>query len=106
MQEVNATVFLRYNRPTVKTLSEMVGETTLVRSVVLDQQHPVVAKLIAVENGNGIWVECQEITEHWLAEFKMSTTPRTLVWFVPFAQIAWILGAEDYPALSEKSFGV
>lgn len=49
MQEVNATVFLRYNRPTVKTLSEMVGETTLVRSVVLDPQHPVVAKLIAVE---------------------------------------------------------
>jgi hypothetical protein len=89
----------------MKTLAEMVGETTLVRSLVLDEQHPVVVKLLAVEAGNGIWVECQKITEHWLAEFKVSSSPKTLVWFVPFSQIAWILGAEDYPALSEKILG-
>jgi hypothetical protein len=90
----------------MKILSEMVGQTTLVRSVVLDEQRPVVVKLIAVENGNGIWVESQDATDHWLAKLKLSSSPKTLVWFLPFVQIAWILGSEDYPALSEKSFGV
>jgi hypothetical protein len=95
-----------YLRAIMKTLAEMVGETTLVRSAVLDAEHPQLVKLVAVETGNGIWVECQKITDHWLAEFKLSATPRTLVWFLPFSQISWIVGTEDYPALSEKSFGV
>jgi hypothetical protein len=90
----------------MKTLTEMVGQTVVLRSLVLDEQHPAVAKLLAVENGNGIWVECQKITDHWLAEFKRTSAPKTLVWFLPFSQIAWIMGSEDYPALSEKSFGL
>jgi hypothetical protein len=90
----------------MKILADMVGDTTLMRSTVLDEEHPVTVKLLAVESGNGIWVECQKITDHWMAEFKISAAPRTLVWFVPFSRSAWIMGSEDYPSISEKGIGL
>lgn len=86
----------------MKTLAEMVGQTVLMRSVVLDEADPVVVKLHAVENGNGIWVESQRLTEFYTAELEEGAPPRTLVWFVPFAQIAWIMGTRDHESSPKK----
>lgn len=88
------------------TLADLVEQSVLIRSLVLDEQNPVFVKLLSVENGNGVWIESQKTTDHWLAMFKVTATPKTPVFFVPFSQIAWIMSFADYPALSEKSFGV
>jgi hypothetical protein len=87
------------------SLEGLVGQTIVIRSEVLDVNLPAIVKLLAVENA-GVWVESPKATEHYLSEFKRQTSPKTPVWFVPFAQIAWIMSSEDYPALSEKGFGV
>lgn len=87
------------------SLQELIGHTVVIRSVVLHEERPTTAKLLSLEQG-GIWVESQEATEHWLREVKRQATPRTLVWFVPYAQVAWIMESADYPALSEERFGV
>jgi hypothetical protein len=88
-----------------KKLADYVGDTILIRSLPVNEDHPVMVKLIAVEDG-GIWIESQDVTEHWMRELKITSFPRTPVWFLPYAQIAWILGAEDYPSMSEKALGL
>lgn len=86
-------------------LSDSIGHTILLRSIPVDEQKPTVVKLIDVETG-GIWIESQDLTDHWLGQVKVATSPKTLVWFVPYAKISWIMGSEDYPALSEKALGL
>lgn len=86
-------------------LIDYVGHTILIRSIPVNEERPAVVKLIDVDSG-GIWVESQDATEHWLTELKKTSSPKTLVWFLPYAQISWILGSEDYPALSEKALGL
>lgn len=87
------------------TLEGLIGHSIVIRSVPLHEEHPVKVKLVGIENG-GLWIESQDATNHWLAEMKQQATPKTLVWFLPYAQIAWIMGSGDYPALSEKAFGL
>lgn len=84
-------------------LADYVGQTIIIRSIVIKEEAPAVVKLISLDE-DGIWVESQDATEHYLAQFKLPSSPKTPVWFLPLAQIAWILGSEDYPALSEKAF--
>ncbi len=87
------------------SLSELVGQNLVARISIVDERVPTLIKLLRVETG-GIWLESQKATEHWLTELKVSATPKTLVFFVPYSQIAWILSSADYPALSEKALGV
>ena len=87
------------------SLKKLIGQTIIIRSIVIDEQHPAVVKLLNVETG-GIWIESQKLTNHFLSEINVQQAPKTLVAFVPFQQIAWIFGSIDSPALSEKSFGV
>ena len=86
------------NKP---SLEKLIGQTVIIRSVPIDEQHPAVVKLLAVEHG-GIWIESQKVTEHWLSELKLTSTPKTLVWFLPFVQVAWVMSSVDYPSLSER----
>jgi hypothetical protein len=86
-------------------LKDYVGRTVLIRSIPVNEERPVVVKLVDIDDG-GIWIESQDATEHWLAEFKRASSPKTLVWFLPYDKISWILGSEDYPALSEKALGL
>jgi hypothetical protein len=88
-----------------KKLTDYVGDTILIRSIPINEEHPVFVKLVAVDDG-GIWIESQDATEHLLQQFKRTSAPKTAIWFLPFAQIAWILGTEDYPSMSEKSLGL
>jgi hypothetical protein len=87
------------------SLEGLIGQTAVIRSIPVNETRPALIKLLAVENG-GIWVESQEATDHWLSEAGKQASPRTLAWFLPFAQISWIMGSSDYPALSEKAFGL
>jgi hypothetical protein len=87
-----------------KKLVDYVGDTILIRSLPINDDHAVVVKLVAVDEA-GIWVESRDATEHWMRELKITNLTKALAWFLPYAQIAWILGSEDYPSLSEKSIG-
>ncbi len=88
-----------------KKLEDYVGNTILIRSIPINEQYPAMVKLVAVDNG-GIWIESQDATEHFLQQFKLTSAPKTPIWFLPFSQISWILGSEDYPSMSEKSLGL
>jgi hypothetical protein len=87
------------------SLSELIGTSIIIRSIPLHEEHPVSVRLHAVETG-GIWVESQNATDHWLHQMKVASTPKTFVFFLPFAQIAWIMSTVDSPALSEQAFGL
>lgn len=79
--------------------------TAMIRPLV-EQKNPVlVTKLVDIESG-GIWVEGKDLAEFFHAEFKQSIIPRMPIFFVPFAQIAWVSGSADYPSLSEKGLGL
>jgi len=85
------------------TLPELVGQTVLIRTLALDETKPVPVKLIGVENG-GVWIESQIKTNELLEVSGRPSLPRTPVFFLPFATIAWISSWAEVPALSAKSF--
>jgi hypothetical protein len=89
----------------VPSLNELIGYTVTVHSENVNRDHPVRVKLHGVEAG-GVWIESKELTDHWSHEIGKSGGPQTLIWFLPFSQIAWIMAAIGVPALSEKGLGV
>ncbi len=91
----------------MKTLAEMIGEEFVLQTVhqLLNEEHPViVTKLMAVDEG-GIWVEGRGLAKFMAETFKQ-TVPKMPVFFVPYAQIVWILNNADYPHLYEKGLGL
>jgi hypothetical protein len=62
-------------------------------------------KLHGVEAG-GLWLESQKATNDFLTKIGAQTVPKTLVFFVPYNQIVFVLGSVEAPSLNEKSFDV
>ena len=62
-------------------------------------------KLLGVES-RGLWVENQEMTNAILQRFKSPASPRSVVFFLPFAEIAFVIAGADAPSLDEKAFGL
>jgi hypothetical protein len=90
------------------TLKSMKGEVIVVSltSWVIEQKNSViVTKLVEVENA-GIWIEGRDLAKMLHNEKKLSIIPEMPLFFVPFAQIAWIHGSAEYPSLSEEHLGV
>jgi hypothetical protein len=83
------------------SLESLVGKQTVARISALDEQKPVVVKIVGVETA-GIWVENQKFMEDMMADRKLTATPKTVVFFIPFTGIAWLTSFVDYPSLSEK----
>jgi len=84
-----------------RKLADYVGEMILIRSVQSTTNTPV--KLIAIDD-NGIWIELTR--RSWLAKiFKRTSLEKLPIFFVPFARIQWIRGAENCPSLSDKVLG-
>lgn len=86
-------------------LTDIIGQSVLIKSRVLDDNKAVLVKLIDVENG-GIWIESQPKTDELLEFLGVSAAPKTPIFFLPFAQIAWLQSWLEIQSLSEKSFGV
>jgi hypothetical protein len=87
------------------SLQELVGENLVAAIQIIDEKHPSLVKLLAVENG-GIWVESQKITDDWLSKIGSFATRKAYIFFVPYQQISWILDRADCPGLSEKALGL
>jgi hypothetical protein len=89
------------------SLSELKGQKVamlLLHPLIEQKDNMIVTSLLEVEP-NGVWIEGTDIAEHLQSQFK-KPLPKTPIFFVPFAQIAWISSSADYPYLSEKSLGL
>jgi hypothetical protein len=89
----------------MRTLKIMVGEMIILRTPALDQNELSLVKLHAVE-ARGIWIESQEFTEGMMEKLKLASSSTTLVLFVPFERIDYVVGSIHALSLSEKSFGL
>ncbi len=85
------------------TLPELVGQRVLIRTLALDDSKAVPVKLVGVENG-GVWIESQSKTNELLELSGRASLPKTPVFFLPFATIAWISSWAEVPAFAVKSF--
>lgn len=89
----------------MRKLSSMVGEMIVARIPVLHKTDLVLVRLHAVEP-TGIWVEHQGYTNHMMKHFGMHSSCSTLILFVPFQSIEFILGSLESLSLSEQAFGL
>lgn len=89
----------------VKTLKELEGS---VIAAIVPLFHPTQLQellLHKVEDA-GIWVESQAAMEMAFKQFGATHSARTLVFFLPWQQITFVMGKLDVPALSEKALGL
>ena len=88
-----------------KSLKTLVGEVIMARLPVLDKEDMVLVKLHKVEAA-GIWVESQDFTETVMTKCKIVASRTTVLMFIPFHGIDYILGSIDSMSLSETAFGL
>lgn len=82
-------------------LKTMIGEQIMLRSPVLSDDFFTTAKLVEVDEA-GIWIEYPPFLERMLNFAKASQSPKTILIFLPYAQVSFVLSSENYPYLSEK----
>ena len=94
-------------RPTTMALNirEMIGRFIVARIPALDRENMVLVRLHKVE-ASGIWVENQNFNETMLQKFGMAASATTLVLFVPFSGVEFIVSSLSSIALSETAFGL
>ena len=86
-------------------LRDMIGTFIVARIPALDHENMVLVRLRKVE-ASGIWVESQNFNETMLQKFGMAASATTLVLFVPFSGIEFIVSSVSFIALSETAFGL
>jgi hypothetical protein len=91
--------------PSVKSLTEMIGDLIVARIPVLDEENKIVVRLHKVEQ-SGIWVESHAFNESMLEEYDMPVSVTSLLLFIPFSGIDYILSSIQTIALSETAFGL
>jgi hypothetical protein len=89
----------------MRTLANMVGEIVIARIPLLDADGMMLLKIHAVEAG-GLWLESQDLTNGLMEAFNFFGSSTTLLVFVPFDKIDFIIAATDSLALSESAFGL
>lgn len=89
----------------MRTLKNMVGEVIIARIRVLDEYDFSLVKLHGVDT-NGIWIESQEFTESMMKKLKLTTSATTLVLFVPYHGIDFVVGSINSLCLSENALGL
>ena len=89
----------------MRTLKSMVGEIIMARIPALDKEEMVLVTLHMVE-ASGIWVESQDFTETVMRRCEIAASRTTVLMFVPFHGVDYILGSIDVMSLSERAFGV
>jgi hypothetical protein len=78
----------------------------LLLTPLMDQTRKVIAtKLVEIEI-SGLWLEGKDVAKSMHETHKLAIIPRMPLFFVPFAQIGWIMGSSDYPSLSEEHLGL
>ncbi len=90
---------------TAPYLKELVGKLVVMRIPALDQNDLVFVKLLRLEPV-GLWIESHRYNAEMLERFDMPVSSTTLIQFVPFAAISYIVSSIESIALSETAFGI
>jgi hypothetical protein len=88
----------------MRSLKSMVGEMIILRVPALESEETLV-KLHAVE-ASGIWIESQDFTDAMMKKLQLTASATTLVLFLPFQSIEFIVGSKNSLCLSERAFGL
>lgn len=91
----------------MKRLEDLVGEEVVLycrQDLIQENAGVLTTRLVAVEP-NGIWIEGRAFAKYLEDRFKQ-LAPKMPIFFVPYAQVGWIIEGADYPYLSEKAFGI
>lgn len=83
----------------------LVGEIIIIRSAVLDPDEMTRVRLHRVVR-EGIWIESQAFTDEIMRRCNTANSITTLLQFIPFARIDYIVGSIRAICLSEEEFGV
>jgi hypothetical protein len=86
-------------------LKSMVGKVIIVRIPALDPEEMSLVRLHGVEP-NGIWIESQDFTDAMMQKCKLAASTTTLLLFVPFHSIEYVIGSIDALSLSEAALGL
>ncbi len=89
----------------MRTLRSMVGEVIVARIPALDETDLVLVRLHAIDT-HGLWVEHQAFTNRMMRQFRMASSKTTLVLFVPFHAVSFIVSSAPLLSLSEEAFGI
>ena len=89
----------------MRSLKNMIGEMIILRAPVLAADEMSLVKLHGVD-ANGIWIESQEFSESMMKRLKFTTSATTLVLFVPYSGIDFVVGSVDSLCLSESALGL
>lgn len=81
-------------------LKAMVGQSVVALIPIFDKIQFQEVKLLAVEDA-GVWVESQKFMNQLLQKVGVTMSPKTMVFFLPFSQIAFIAASLDSPSISE-----
>lgn len=91
--------------PSLQELKGTVVVILLIHPLMEQKTKVLYTKLLEIEN-SGIWLEGKDLADCLHEFMKQSVIPRMPVFFVPFAQSAWITTSADYPSLSEMRLGL
>ena len=83
----------------------MIGEFIVARIPALDKEGMVFVRLHKVE-ASGIWIESHTYNQEMLERFDMPISTTTLILFVPFAAISYVVASVETIALSEPGLGL
>jgi hypothetical protein len=92
--------------PSFPSLKEQEGQTIVLLSPFFHSTTFQKVRLIRVEDA-GIWVENHKWNMERIKEnFGISSTPKTMIFFLPWHQILTVVGSLDVPSFSEESLGL
>jgi hypothetical protein len=105
-KETNRIIAPTMSEPSFPSLREQEGQMITLGSPFFGDTVLQKVRLIRVEDG-GIWVENHKWNMEQLKKtFGISSTRKTMIFFLPWHQISTIVGSLDAPSFSEESLGL
>ena len=86
-------------------LRDMIGKFIVARIPALDRENNVLVRLHRVEMA-GIWVERKTFNQEMLEKYDIAASITTLILFIPFSGIEYIVSSMECVALSETALGL
>jgi hypothetical protein len=94
------------SEPGFPSLKEQEGGMIVILSPFFDNVKLQKVRLVRLEEA-GLWVENHEYNMAVLRKrFGISSSPKSMVFFLPWHQIVMILGSLDAPTFSKESLGI
>lgn len=86
----------------MKELKDLVGTQVALLAPTLHRTVMEEVILHGVETA-GVWIESQKMINAMLDSSQNTMAPKTLVFFLPWHEVSWIMSAIDVPSISTKA---